>query len=92
VSLYGCLKVARRTKARGALLWTYGYTRAASPSTRRRRRCAVVGRGRFGRVLSPGGGLRSRRLPLSKSLSSRPRTLFSSGRNSLSEDAVRKLV
>ncbi len=47
---------------------------------------------RFGRVLSPGGGLRSRRLPVSRRLSSRPRTLFSSGRNPLSEDPARKLV
>lgn len=35
---------------------------------------------RFGRVLSPGGGLRTRRLPVSRRLSLRPRTLFSSGR------------
>lgn len=47
---------------------------------------------RFGRVLSPGGGLRSRSLPVSRRLSSRPQTLFPSGRNPVSEDPARKLV
>lgn len=45
---------------------------------------------RSGRVFSPRGGLWFWRLPVSRRLSSRPRTLFSSGRNSVSEDVVRK--
>jgi hypothetical protein len=47
---------------------------------------------RFGRALSPGGGLRSQRLPILRCLSSCPRILFSSGRNPVSEDPARKLV
>ena len=43
-------------------------------------------------ALAPGDELRSRRLPVSRRLSSRPRTLFSGGRNPLSEDAARKLI